>query len=143
MAKGDTFNVTAGDEIELTFQLNLKRADMAKRNDAAKHTHVTISFDPESIGGNPPPGTVKFTPLTLGSDPNDNRNEILEITTDDPKFTRLYKVGIPRDLSGNILNDIVVRARAATVPKEGEVTPSTLPNDPQLCKIRVRVPAAK
>ena len=39
MAKGDTFNLTEGDEFELTFQLNFKRAEVQKRTDAAKLTH--------------------------------------------------------------------------------------------------------
>lgn len=86
---------------------------------------------------------MRFAHLSLGSDPDDIKNEILEITTDDPKFTRMYKVGIPRDFNDNLLDEIVVRASVHTVPKEGAVVgASTLPNDPELCKIRVRKPAA-
>lgn len=137
MAKGDRFNVVAGDEIELSFQFNLKRADLAKRNDADKLTHVSIEFSPR-VTGNVPTGNIQFTPLSAGAEPDGTKNEVLPITSDDPKFVRLYRVGIPTDFNGRILDDMLVRVSAKLVPKEGEIKPSAVPNDPDLCDIFVR-----
>lgn len=143
MAKGDTFDVKGLDEFELTFQLNLKRAELAKRNDADKLTHVTIDFPVEpGPSGSPPNGKVTITALSAGADPS-GVNEVLPITTDDPKFTRLYRAGLATDFDGNPVNEITVRARAKLCPKEGLVTGAgILPNDPDLCKIRIRRPTA-
>ncbi|MBL8986398.1 MAG: hypothetical protein JNJ80_09010 [Gemmatimonadetes bacterium] len=135
MAKGDTFTVNVGDEVELTFQLNLKRAELQKRRDASQFTHVTISFD--SLG-NPPQGDVRFEPL--GPDVTDpTRNEVLPITSDDPKFVRLYRVGLLKGFAAPI-SELRVRASVKLVPKEGELTASSLPGDPELCTIIVKGP---
>ena len=138
MAKGDTFDVQVGDEIELSFQLTLKRAEIQKRSDSKLLTHVTISFDPIAPKGSPPPGSVRFEPL--GTDVTDPTvNEILPITQDDPKFTRLYRIGQIEGFSGPV-SEMQVRASAKLVPKEGELKAATLPNDNELCKFRVKGP---
>ena len=138
MAKGDTFDVQVGDEIELSFQLTLKRAELQKRSDAKLFTHVTISFDAIAPKGSPPAGSVRFEPL--GTDVADPTvNEILPITQDDPKFTRLYRVGQIEGFSGPVA-ELQVRAAAKLVPKEGELKATTLPSDSELCKFRVKGP---
>jgi hypothetical protein len=66
---------------------------------------------------------------------------VIPITTDDPKFTRLFRVGLPVDFNNNPVNEVTVRARAKLCPKEGLVAgESPLPGDPELCKIRIRRP---
>ena len=136
MAKGDKFDVRVGDEIELSFQLNLKRADLQRRNDADQLTHVLVEFAPL---GNPPNADIRFEPLS--ADVTDTGTfEVLPITQDDPKFTRLYRVGVIRGFSGPV-SEISVRAAAKLVPKDGGLKASTLPRDPELCQIRVRAPS--
>ncbi len=140
MAKGDTFEANVGDEIELTFQLNLKRAEVQKRKDAAQLTHVSIEFSQE-----PPKdpatnaGQITFEPLSADATGDPKVNEVLPITQDDPKFTRLYRVGPMTNFSGVPLDEMIVLVRAALVPKEGEQKASAVPADKLLCKIRVRV----
>src|SRR5688572_21333627 len=112
MAKGDTFDVKGLDEFELTFQLNLKRAELAKRNDADKFTHVIIDFPIEILGsGTVPSAQVTITPISAGA-VLVGTSEVIPITTDDPKFTRLFRVGLPVDFNNNPVNEVTVRARA-------------------------------
>ena len=139
MAKGDTFNAIVGDEIELTFQLNLKRAEIQKRRDAADLTHVSIEFIQEPVKDQVAEGgQITFEHLSADATGDPNTNEILPITQDDPKFTRLYRVGPMTDLSGRPKSDMTVLVRAALVPKDGEKKASTVPADKVLCKIRVK-----
>lgn len=137
MAKGDTFNVVSSEEIEISFQLNLKRAELAKRNDADQHTHVLLEFTPEFAGNTPPNAEVKFFALDAGS-VGDGKFDPFPITTDDPKFVRLFKVGVPTTLDGRPLDDLLVRVNARLVPKDGAKGAPTLPRDSELCKIRIR-----
>ena len=140
MAKGDTFNAIVGDEIELTFQLNLKRAEIQKRRDAADLTHVSIEFSQEPVKDQVlEGGQITFEHLSADATGDPNTNEILPITQDDPKFTRLYRVGPMTNFSGVPLDEMIVLVRAALVPKEGEQKASAVPADKLLCKIRVRV----
>lgn len=138
MAKGDTFDAFEGDEIELTFQLNLKRADLQKRRDASQLTHVSIELAAEAAADPSRAGQVKFEALDADVTGDPTVNQILPITQDDPKFTRLYRVGRIENFANIPTAEMIVRVRTKLVPKEGELKASNVPADADLCRIRVK-----
>ena len=140
MAKGDVFDVTEGDEIELSFQLNFKRAEVAKRRDADQLTHVFITFDPETPADPSQGGTIRFDPLSPDAQNDPTFGQVIPITSDDPKFTRLFRVGRPQMFLGQAPPAVfVVDVRADLTPSVGlSRGASSMPADKRLCKLRVK-----
>jgi hypothetical protein len=141
MAKGDVFDVAQGDEIEVSFQLNFKRAEIAKRRDADKLTHVVIFFTQEPVRDIVTQGgTIEMEPLSPDAQSDPRQGQILPITSDDPKFTRLFRVGRIEMLNGFPPPPVFeVRVTAKITPSDGEARGvSVVPSDPVLCKLRVK-----
>lgn len=140
MAKGDVFDVTEGDEIEVSFQLNFKRAEVAKRRDADQLTHVFIGFSPEPPADPTFGGDIRFEPLSPDAQNDPAFGQVLPVTTDDPKFTRLFRVGRPQMFLGQAPPAVfVVNVTAELTPSVGlSRGASSMPADKRLCKLRVK-----
>lgn len=140
MAKGDTFDVTEGDEIEVSFQLSLKRAEIAKRRDAAQLTHVVINFTPATPSDPTLGGSITFAPLSPDAQNDPTFGQVIPITQDDPKVTRLFRVGFIQMLLGQAPPaQFIVNVSAKLTPNVGESqATSSQPRDGDLCTLRVK-----
>ena len=111
MAQGDAFDVNDGDEIELTFQLNIKQVEVKKRRDASQLTHVKIQFITDLPSANSPglAGTVHVSALDADVRGDPEKEQVIPITQDDQKFIRLYRVG-PIEMFDKAVNPLLTRA---------------------------------
>lgn len=138
MAQGDTFDVNDGDEIELTFQLNIKQVEVKKRRDANQLTHVKIQFFPVL---EPAPGLAGFVHLSaldadVKGDPE--KEQVIPITQDDQKFVRLYRVGPIEMFDKNQPRaEKQVQVQAVLSAVDGN-TSALVPRNKKLCTLRVR-----
>ena len=108
MASTYSFDVTTGCDLqEVDNAVNQAQKEVAQRFDF-KGSHVLIEFNPEFTPNVPPNAEVKFFARDAGS-VGDGKFDPFPITTDDPKFVRLYKVGIPTTFDGRPLDDLLVR----------------------------------
>ena len=70
--------------------------------------------------------------------PGPNGPDLIPITGDDPKFTRLYRIGrITTPLFDPIAPDFTVVATAKLVAKDGKPADSAVPGDAELCKLKI------
>jgi hypothetical protein len=140
MAKGDTVELKSGDEIELSFQLAMKLAEIKKRRDAALLTHIRIEINTELSKSPAEGGDVKITALDSDVTGDPNVHQILPITQDDQKFTRLYRVGpISMFLKELPPQPLFVTVDARICDAQGKFDPETsLPRDRLLLRLHVK-----
>jgi hypothetical protein len=140
MAKGDTVELKVGDEFELSFQLSIKLAEMKKRRDAQQLSHIQIEFAPIAPPNPAEGGTIEILARDTDVKGDPNLFQILPITQDDQKFTRLYAVGlITMFLPGLKPQPMSLKVQCRLCDATGKVDPqSQLPRDNELLQLRIK-----